>query len=84
VFNIQPGQGLGFSASKEIAFGLGTPFAVVVIVIVDGVKHEGGMIGAIPGRFVTPTQKLELRKHIIREDEEMVIILIHAVLHEVI
>jgi len=24
VFNIQPGQGLGSSASKQIAFGLGT------------------------------------------------------------
>jgi phosphoglycerate-specific signal transduction histidine kinase len=26
VFNIQPGTGLGFTASKEIALGLGTPF----------------------------------------------------------
>ena len=32
MFNIQPGQGLGFIASKEIAFGLGTPFAVAEIV----------------------------------------------------
>jgi hypothetical protein len=84
VFNIQPGQGLGFSASKEIAFGLGTPFAVVVIIIEEEIKHEGGMIGAIPGRLITPTQKLELRKRILREDEEMVVILIHAVVHEVI
>ncbi|NIT58329.1 MAG: hypothetical protein GWN00_19510 [Aliifodinibius sp.] len=84
MFNIQPGQGLGFSASKEIAYGLGTPFAVVVIIIVDEVKHEGGMIGAIPGRFITPAQKLELRKQIIREDEEMVVVLIRAVVHEVV
>ena len=29
MFNIQPGQGLGFSASKEIAMGLGTAFIIV-------------------------------------------------------
>lgn len=28
MFNIQPGQGLGFSASKQIAFGLGTSFLI--------------------------------------------------------
>jgi len=28
---IQPGQGLGLPASKEIAFGLGAPFAAVAI-----------------------------------------------------
>lgn len=28
---IQPGQGLGLPASKEIALGLGTPFAAVAI-----------------------------------------------------
>lgn len=30
--HIQPGMGLGTSASKEIAFGLGTPFVIEVIV----------------------------------------------------
>jgi hypothetical protein len=28
MFNIQPGQGVGYSASKEIALGLGTGFVV--------------------------------------------------------
>jgi len=26
LFNLQPGQGLGFLANKKIAFGLGVPF----------------------------------------------------------
>ena len=30
MFNIQPGTGLGFTASKEIALGLGTSFFVTV------------------------------------------------------
>lgn len=32
MFNIQPGTGLGFTASKEIALGLGTPFITGEIV----------------------------------------------------
>ncbi len=32
MFNIQPGTGLGFTGSKEIAFGLGTPFLGGVII----------------------------------------------------
>ncbi len=83
MFNIQPGQGLGFSASKEIAYGLGTPFAVIIIIIEEEAKHEGGLIG-VPGAWITPEKKLELRKQVIREDEEMVVILIHAIVHEVI
>ncbi len=35
MWNIQPGQGLGFTASKEIAFGLGTGFAKVIVEIVE-------------------------------------------------
>jgi hypothetical protein len=34
VFNLLPGQGLGFTASKEIAFGLGTPFVTIVIEVI--------------------------------------------------
>lgn len=33
VFNILPGQGLGFSAGKEIALGLGTPFGIIEAVV---------------------------------------------------
>lgn len=32
MFNIQPGQGLGFTASKEIALGLGAAFAFIGLV----------------------------------------------------
>lgn len=30
MFNNQPGQGLGFAASKEIAHGLGMTFIVII------------------------------------------------------
>jgi hypothetical protein len=33
MFNIQPGTGLGFSASKEIALGLGTPFEIGEVIV---------------------------------------------------
>jgi hypothetical protein len=34
MFNIQPGTGLGFTGSKEIAFGLGTPFITEVVEVI--------------------------------------------------
>ena len=36
MFNIQPGTGLGFTASKQIALGLGMPW----ILIIEVVKRE--------------------------------------------
>jgi hypothetical protein len=33
VFNIQPGQGLGFTANKEIALGLGTTTLLEIIIL---------------------------------------------------
>ena len=51
MFNLQPGQGLGFSGSKEIAFGLGSSFATpypLFISLEDAVEYlielsyEGG------------------------------------------
>jgi len=33
MFNIQPGTGLGFAASKEIALGLGTPFEIGEVIV---------------------------------------------------
>ena len=34
MYNIQPGQGLGFIASKEIALGLGTGFIAAILTII--------------------------------------------------
>jgi hypothetical protein len=39
VFNIQPGTGLGFSASKEIALGLGGAFGAIIAFARK--KHRG-------------------------------------------
>lgn len=47
MFNLQPGMGLGFEASKEIALGLGTPFAVIVIVVDIGTQPAGAVFPAI-------------------------------------
>ena len=32
MFNIQPGAGLGFTGSRQIAFGLGLVFEVVIVI----------------------------------------------------
>ena len=34
MYNIQPGQGLGFTGSKEIALGLGSPFITEVVEVI--------------------------------------------------
>lgn len=47
MFNIQPGMGLGFEASKEIALGLGTAFVVVVIVVDIGTQPAGAVFPSI-------------------------------------
>jgi len=35
IYHIQPGTGLGFTASKQIALGLGTGFIEAIIEIVE-------------------------------------------------
>lgn len=35
MFNLQPGTGLGFSASKKIALGLGAPFITTAAIAVQ-------------------------------------------------
>ena len=44
MFNIQPGQGLGFTGSKQIALGLG---ATVVVVIIDPSGEPVAVFGLV-------------------------------------
>jgi len=62
VFNIQPGQGLGFTGSREIALGLGTS-RVGVAVIAEQVL-EGG-----------PSDKYFPTRYINNEDEEIMTVI---------
>ncbi len=50
--NIQPGQGLGFVASKEIALGLGTSFGIVSKILVEVIRLFS---------YITKTISLESR-----------------------
>jgi len=64
---LQPGQGLGFSASKQIAFGLGTPFGIVEA-IVETVKTGGRYFKKQAIRYA----------RIIKEDKEMLDVIIQS------
>lgn len=46
MWNIQPGTGLGFVASKEIALGLGTPFTTEEIIF-EAVESAYSFIKAL-------------------------------------
>ena len=62
MFNLQPGQGLGFTGSKEIALGLGG-YAVAVIILpgeVPAVSRPGG--GAGVGRGLRKREEREIRE----------------------
>ena len=65
MFNLQPGQGLGFSGSKQIALGLGTPFLVIVVTVPveDGISRPGG--GRGPGDYFRRREEREIREIIL-------------------
>lgn len=80
MFNLQPGTGLGLSASKQIAFGLGAGFVIDEVVIT--VPGPGGGDSRKGGLSYKPYYKpidlpaedfenAELREQIIREDQEL-------------
>lgn len=66
MFNLQPGQGLGFSGSKQIAFGLGTPFAVIIVIVPGKVitqpRPGGGGTGIAPGAERLLQEEREVRE----------------------
>ena len=77
MFNIQPGQGLGFSGSKQIALGLGTPFAVIIIIVPveqpvsvprvggGGAGYRGPRDGREPGDYLRRREEGEIREIIL-------------------
>ena len=54
MFNIQPGTGLGFSASKEIALGLGTPWTLII----EAIKKEVLRLTSYINRVMNLTSRL--------------------------
>ncbi len=82
MFNIQPGQGLGFSANKQIALGLGTPFELVedvVVVLPRPVPRVGG-ISALEALKKKLLKRKEPGYDIHRDDQEVLEIIIEAIL----
>ena len=77
MFNIQPGTGLGFSASKEIALGLG--YAVLItppeqpIVLWDKVK--GGWVTPDDENYFILAEEYQ-RQAVLKDDEEVLGIII--------
>lgn len=87
-FNLQPGTGLGFSGSKQIALGLGTPYTVVVIVVPPVEEEEvsrqgspgggGRYAGVVDYGYGEAAQKTEITRRIIQDDNEVFEIIIIA------
>lgn len=69
MFNIQPGQGLGFTGSKQIALGLGE--GVIDVVVFSG---GGGYVSGVTPKY-RPREdtdpSLAKRVRILQEDQEM-------------
>lgn len=57
MFNIQPGQGIGFTGSKQIALGLGTPYDIVI----EDVGAGNGSGGNYGGRILPSLADYEKR-----------------------
>lgn len=80
MFNLQPGQGLGYTASKQMAFGLGSGLVIDEIVITvpgpgGGDSRKGGLSYKPHYKPIDlPAEDFEdiaLREQIIREDQEL-------------
>ncbi|HBF43986.1 MAG TPA: hypothetical protein DDW42_10255 [Desulfobacteraceae bacterium] len=67
MFNLQPGQGLGFPGSKQIALGLGTPFTVIIIIV----PVEQAV--SVPGGGIAPGAERRFREE--REIREIILII---------
>ena len=78
-------MGLGFSESKEIDLGLGTPYTVVVVIIVpeeEPAPRQGSPGGA--GRYAghvdygyrEAAQRAEIQRRIMQDDNEVFEIII--------
>jgi hypothetical protein len=87
VFNLQPGTGLGFTGSKQIALGLGTPYTVIVIVVTPDVEEEPtrqGSPGGAGARYAGPidygyreaAERVAIQRRIIQDDNEVLEIII--------
>lgn len=57
MFNVQPGQGIGFTGSKQIALGLGTPYDIVI----EDVGAGNGSGGNYGGRILPSLADYEKR-----------------------
>ena len=62
MFNLQPGQGLGTTPSRLLAFGLGGVTVVIIPIVYRDIKGGGGLAAG----------DLDLREHILRDDDEII------------
>jgi hypothetical protein len=84
VFNIHPGRGLGGKPGKRLAYGLGHRFGrAPVIPIPPPPLVIGGAGSAGRRRLDLPTRD-DINQDIVREDQEMLEIIIESILSGVI
>jgi hypothetical protein len=77
VFNLLPGQGLGDSASRLLAYGLG-PAIAPLVEIEEKLEYRGGgqLGGAWDLREVSRERRLEFYR---KQDREMLEMIIHLI-----
>lgn len=88
MFFLQPGQGLGFTGAREIAFSLGGGAAVIIPPVIPpgddtgGGRGSGSTTGVQPLGYTRTREDdlLETRKKRILQEDEDIIALIAAML----
>jgi hypothetical protein len=79
---LQPGLGLGFGAEKELCFGLGSGFVGVLVPTLPAppLPPSGGGVAGRGPELQPWWQREEIRKRILRDDEEIIELLMAMVL----
>lgn len=84
MFSLQPGQGLGFGASKELGLGLGTPFALRPLpeYVDQNVYGGGGKEYVSRFEWDDIIGEIERRDRIAQEDELILEVIMTAMTQE--
>jgi len=83
MWNLQPGQGIGFGASKELAFGLGY-FEPEEAAVISAYETSTGMYSSQEDFPYFDNFREKQLRQIHREDEEILSILMQAITSEIL
>lgn len=82
MFNIHPGRGLGGKPGKRLAYGLGHHFGQIPVIEEEAIVEYQG--GGLRGDAWDQIPRDRINRDILREDQEMLEIIIESILSGVI